>query len=224
MPDILDRDQKAKLFSKAKRTDYLPWLLMVLALGGMIFGLWTQGRIWWCKWDTPVYVATLDAWSKHTSQHFFDPYAFTHVLHGFLFLWILSLIVHKIFDKKISFAWLLFFAVFAETAWEVVENSQYVIERYREQTASLDYTGDSIANSFGDIIACIIGFIIAYRLKFWLSFIIFMLIEIILIITIRDSLLINIIMLIYPVESIKQWQTAAQETAQAIRILLDKLC
>lgn len=219
MPEILDKNQKAKLFSREKRTDYLPWILMALVLGGMIFALWFNGRIWWCKWDTPVYIATLDAWSKHTSQHFFDPYAFTHVLHGFLFLWILSLIVHTILGKKLSFAWLLFFAVFAEAAWEVVENSQYVIEKYREQTASLDYTGDSIANSFGDILACAFGFIIAYRLKFWLTFLLFVIIEIILLITIRDNLTLNIIMLIYPIEAVKTWQTNAQESAQIIQNL-----
>lgn len=217
MPEILDKNQKAKLFSKENRTDYLPWILMALVLFGMVFALWFNGRIWWCKWDTPVYVATLDAWSKHTSQHLFDPYALTHVLHGFLFLWGLDLIFHKILGRKISFAWLLFFAVFAEAAWEVIENSQFVIERYREQTASLEYTGDSIANSFGDIIACIVGFVIAYRLKFWLTFILFLTIEIILILTIRDSLLINIIMLIHPIEVIKTWQTNAQETSRLIQ-------
>lgn len=172
----------------------------------MVVSLSVQGRIWWCKWDTPLYFATLDAWSKHTSQHFFDPYAFTHILHGFLFLWALDLIVHKILGKKISFAWLLFIAVFAESAWEVLENSQTVIGRYREQTASLDYFGDSIANSLGDVVACAAGFILAYRLKFWLSLALFIIIEIILILTIHDSLLINIIMLIYPLEAIKIWQ------------------
>lgn len=222
MPEILDKNQKAKLFSKENRPDYLPWILMALVLGGMVFALWSNGRIWWCKWDTPIYIATLDAWSKHTSQHFFDPYALTHVLHGFLFLWILSLIVHKIFDKKLSFAWLLFFAVFAEAAWEVLENSQFVIEKYREQTASLEYFGDSIANSFGDVLACAFGFVIAYNLKFRWSLALFLLIEIILILTIRDSLLINIIMLIYPIEAIKTWQINAQESALLIQGWLRK--
>jgi hypothetical protein len=196
-----------KLFKHENWQDYLPWIFIAITLITMVIILSTQGRIWWCKWDTPIYIATLDAWSKHTSQHFFDPYAVTHVLHGFLFLWGLDLIVHKILGKKISFAWLLFIAVFAESTWEVLENSQTIIERYREQTASLDYFGDSIANSFGDVIACVTGFIIAYRLKFWLSLAMFLALEIILVLTIRDSLLINIIMLIYPIEAIKLWQT-----------------
>jgi hypothetical protein len=179
-------------------------------LGVLVFTvvqLHFSGRIWWCKWDTPLYFATFDAWSNHTSQHFIDPYFFTHVLHGFLFLWILNLIFDVILKIKVPKAWLLLIAVFAESVWEIVENSPAVIERYRENTASLDYFGDSIANSLGDIVACIIGFIVAYELKFWRSLIVFLIIEILLILTISDSLLINIIMLIYPIEAIKVWQT-----------------
>lgn len=217
MPKIIEKHEANQLFIHDKKTDYLPWILMFSSLAIMILLLWANGRIWWCKWDTPVYIATLDAWSKHTSQHFFDPYSATHVLHGFLFLWGLQLIFHKILKKNISFAWLLFLAIFAEAAWEVLENSSFVINRYREQTASLDYFGDSIANAFGDIIACAIGFLIAYKLRFWWSLALFLLLEIILIFTIKDSLLINIIMLIYPIEAIKIWQTTGIETSQFIK-------
>ncbi len=187
--------------------DYLPWVLIFGVLVFTVFQLYFQERIWWCKWDTPLYFGTFDAWSKHTSQHFIDPYFFTHILHGFLFLWILNVIFNTIFKVKISKAWLLFIAVFAESAWEILENSPAVIARYRENTASLDYFGDSIANSVGDIFACALGFIIAYELKFWRSLLLFLIIEIILILTINDSLLINILMLIYPLEAIKAWQT-----------------
>ena len=195
------------LFVFNSRQDYLPWILIFGVLIFTVFQLYFQERIWWCKWDTPLYFGTFDAWSKHTSQHFIDPYFFTHVLHGFLFLWILHLIFNTIFKVKISKAWLLFIAVFAESAWEILENSPSVIARYRENTASLDYFGDSIANSAGDIFACALGFIIAYELKFWRSLLLFLIIEIVLILTINDSLLINIIMLIYPLEAIKMWQT-----------------
>lgn len=212
-----------KLFKHENWQDYLPWILIGIVLIIMVIMLSTQGRLWWCKWDTPLYIATLDAWSKHTSQHFFDPYSFTHVLHGFLFLWILDVIVHKILGKKISFAWLLFIAVFAEAAWEVLENSQTIIERYREQTASLEYFGDTIANSFGDVIACAVGFIIAYILRFWRTFALFLIVEIILLITIRDNLTINIIMLIYPIEAIKIWQTGVQETVSLVKTLVGKI-
>lgn len=177
---------------------------MLSAIVLMMILLASQGRIWWCKWDTPLYIWSSDVWSKHNSQHFFDPYFFTHILHGFLFYWLARLIL----NRRIAFAWMLLVAVIGECGWEVLENSKFVIDKYRENTASLQYTGDSIANSIGDVIACIAGFLIAYKLRVWRSIILFVIIEIVLIVTIRDSLLINIIMLIYPIEAIKIWQTS----------------
>ncbi|QQS43235.1 MAG: DUF2585 family protein [Acidobacteriota bacterium] len=164
-----------------------------------------MGRIWWCELDSPIYLVTFDAWSSHTSQHLFDPYALTHLLHGFLFLWGANLL----FRGKIAFSWLLLVCVFGEAVWEVIENSPSIIERYRANTASLDYFGDSIANSIGDVASCVLGFIAAYKLRFWKSLAVFVLIELFLIFTIRDSLLINIVMLLWPIEAIKVWQTGA---------------
>jgi hypothetical protein len=89
-----------------------------------------------------------------------------------------------------------------------LENTNFIIEKYRENTASLDYFGDSIANSVGDWIACAVGFWIAFKLGYWRSLAFFLLVEIILLFWIRDGLLLNILMLIYPLDSIKQWQTA----------------
>lgn len=185
------------------RTDYLPYLLISAVVAAAVLALHLQGRIWWCKWDAPYLLWSSDAWSKHSSQHLFDPYSFTHVLHGLLYYAALFLI----FRKRVRLVWLLFFAVTMEAGWEILENSNAVIERYRAATISLDYFGDSIANSCGDIVSCAIGFFIARRLAFWRSLALFALVEIVLICTIRDSLLINIIMLIHPVEAIKTWQT-----------------
>ncbi|MEZ5308036.1 MAG: DUF2585 family protein [Pyrinomonadaceae bacterium] len=181
-----------------------PWIAMAACVIVMAIILNSQGRIWWCKWDSPLYLWSSDVWSKHNSQHLFDPYMFTHILHGVIFYWAGRLI----FQRRISFAWLLFTAVFAEGIWELIENSPFVIERYRTATASLEYFGDSILNSIGDVISCITGFLIAYRLRFWKSLAFFVIVEIALIIAIHDSLLINIIMLIYPIDAIKAWQTA----------------
>lgn len=97
-------------------------------------------------------------------------------------------------------------AVVGEAAWEILENSSYVIEKYRENTASLDYFGDSIMNSLGDLVACSLGFWIAVKLGWWKSLIFFAAVEIALLLWIRDGLLLNILMLIYPLESIKVWQ------------------
>lgn len=193
------------LFRHETLSDYLPWFLIALVIVLMAVQLQIQGRIWWCELDAPLYLWTRDAWSPHTSQHLFDPYSLTHFLHGFLFLWGANLL----FRGKIRFSWLLLVGVLGESLWEVIENSPSIIERYRANTASLDYFGDSIANSIGDVTACVAGFIAAYRLRLWKSLAIFAIIEVFLLVTIRDSLLLNIVMLIYPFEAVKVWQAGA---------------
>lgn len=167
-----------------------------------IAALFAQGRIWWCKLgDYSPYVN--QAWnSSHTSQHLSDPYSFTHVLHGVAFFWLATLLF-----KNISNSWRFVIAMVAESAWEVFENTNYIVEKYRENTASLDYFGDSIANSFGDLLACALGFWVAVKLGAWRSLAFFVLVEIILLFWIRDGLLLNILMLISPVEAVKSWQT-----------------
>lgn len=180
-----------------------PWPLIasvgiVIAMALLLRG---QGRIWWCK-SGDLYIYINQAWgSSHTSQHLLDPYTFTHILHGVLFFWLTGLIF-----AKLSIGWRFVIAIFVEAAWEVLENSSFIIEKYRENTASLDYFGDSIANSVGDVLACSLGFWIAYKVGWWRSLIFFVLTEACLLLWIRDSLLLNIIMLIYPLEQIKHWQ------------------
>jgi len=164
--------------------------------------LWWMGRIWWCKQgDWAVFIK--EAWgSVHTSQHLLDPYALTHVLHGVAFCLILGAIF-----SKLAVEWRFVLAVAAEAGWELLENSTYIIEKYRANTASFDYFGDSIVNSMADVGACALGFWIAAKLGAWKSLAFFVLVEIFLILSIRDSLLINIIMLIYPIDAIKIWQS-----------------
>lgn len=193
--------ENKKLFVFKTTADYLPWLISAAVFAVMIIILWLQGRIWWCKLgDYAIYIN--EAWnSSHTSQHFLDPYTFTHILHGVLFFWLTLLIF-----RNLSPAWKFSIAIFAESAWEIFENTNYIIGKYRENTASLDYFGDSIFNSIGDVLACAVGFIIAFKLGWRRSIFFFVLIELALIFWIRDSLLINIIMLIYPIEAIKTWQ------------------
>lgn len=170
----------------------------------MTAALYLFGRLWWCKsGDRAIYVN--QAWnSSHTSQHLFDPYTLTHVLHGVLFFWLTGLLF-----KELWIGWRFVIATLAEAGWEVLENTNYVIEKYRENTASLDYFGDSIANSAGDVIACTAGFWIAVRFGWWRSLAFFIAVELLLLIWIRDGLLLNIVMLVYPLDAIKNWQTGA---------------
>ena len=172
--------------------------LMVMVVATLI--LWLQGRVWWCQVGDYLPWAW-NIWSAHNSQHVIDPYSFTHILHGVLEFWLIGLIF-----KKLPMAWRLLLAMVIESSWEVVENTTYMIDRYRAATISLDYFGDSIINSVADILCCAIGFTIAYKLRFGKSLVLFLTTEAILIATIRDSLIINIIMLIYPIEAIKHWQ------------------
>jgi Protein of unknown function (DUF2585) len=105
-------------------------------------------------------------------------------------------------------AWRLCLAIAMEAVWEVVENSAYVIQRYREATAALGYQGDTVLNSLGDILCCGVGLMIARRLGWLRSLPIFIATEIVLLIWIRDSLILEIIMLIHPIDAIKAWQMA----------------
>jgi hypothetical protein len=180
----------------------LPWLAIVLVLVVTAYQLRSQGRLWWCSCDY-LLIWSGDPWSSDNSQHLLDPYSFTHVLHGFIFCGLLALIV-----PRLSPVWQLCLAVSIEAVWEVVENSEFVIRRYREETAALGYHGDTIINSLADILLCGIGFVLARHLGFRRTFALFALTEVGLAIWIRDNLSLNILMLIYPIDVVKEWQAA----------------
>jgi hypothetical protein len=191
------RSYSAGLFSS------WPWLVMFVVMSAASGQLHFQGRRWWCNCGQP------DLWSSdvngpHNSQHLFDPYSFTHVLHGV----VLCGLVAWAFPRMPT-AWRLCLVVAAEAMWEVFENSSFVIERYRATTMAVGYQGDSIANSLGDIMSGAVGYLIARRLGLWRSVVFFFLMEMVLLMWIRDSLLLNILMLIYPLAGVKAWQTGS---------------
>ena len=188
------------LYNRMKRV--LPWLAIVVVLIGTALLLRSQGRLWVCSCGY-VLPWSSDPWSSDNSQHLFDPYSFTHLLHGFLLCGLLALIA-----PRLSVVWRLCLAVSIEAVWEVLENSEFVIRRYREQTAALGYHGDTIVNSLGDILVCGLGFAVAQRLGFRLTLALFVLTEVTLAILIRDNLTLNIVMLIHPIDAIKEWQAA----------------
>lgn len=165
-----------------------------------LLSLKAMGRVFWCQCGTwnPW---SWDIWSQHNSQHLVDPYFFTHVLHGV----ILYGVLHWLWESG-SMPQRFLATVILEAAWEILENSPLIINRYREATISLDYFGDSIANSLFDIIACAMGFVLASRLAVWQSVTFALVNEVILLIAIRDCLALNVLMLIWPIDAVKAWQ------------------
>ena len=143
--------------------------------------------------------------SSENSQHISDWYTFSHIVHGFLFFFLLRLLSKKIPQiRKFSVGFVI--AVVMESAWEIIENTDFIINRYREATIALDYFGDSISNSTSDIFFMSLGFLMASRLSVLASISLVAASEIMLAIVIRDNLALNIIMLIYPIDAIKEWQ------------------
>jgi hypothetical protein len=184
------------------RLDPWPWVIMAAVLAITVAALRWEGRRWWCACATPrVWIS--DVWSEHCSQHLFDPYSLTHFSHGLLFAWGLWIVVPRWSRTRQLAA-----ALTLGAAWEVLENSPLIIERYRTATMSLNYLGDSVVNSMGDILACAIGFLVATRLGFRWSLLLFLAIEAVLLWWIRDNLTLGVLMLIRPVDAIKAWQTA----------------
>ena len=175
-------------------------LATALVLAVTVFQLHHQGRLWWCS-CSHWWPWAGDIWTLHNSQHIADPYSFTHVLHGVVLCGVLACVA-----ARLPWVWRLFLAISIEAAWEIFENSAFVIQRYREATVSLGYTGDTIANSMGDVMFCSIGFMIARYLGLWRSVVFFLLIELVLLLWCRDSLVLNIVMLIRPIDAIKIWQ------------------
>ncbi len=136
------------------------------------------------------------------SQHLTDWYTYSHVLHGIIFYWLLSVIA----KGRLSVAARLMIATLIEGGWEIFENTPFIINRYRSVTISRDYFGDSIVNSTGDILAMLVGFLLASRLPAWVTVLLLIATEVILLALIRDNLALNVIMLIHPMDWIKQWQ------------------
>ena len=182
-----------------------PLAVAAVAVAAAAITLSSMGRTWWCTiGDMAPW--SFDIWSAHNSQHLLDPYTFTHILHGVLFYGVLRLV----FGKE-RFRIRLMVAVVLESAWELIENSERVIQSYRESTISLDYYGDSVMNSMADIGAMVGGFFLASTLPVWGSVMFFIVVEVTLALLIRDSLILNIIMLTFPIEAIKDWQMGVQK-------------
>ena len=146
-----------------------------------------------------------DIWSSEQSQRFADPYTFSHTIHGMLFYGFLWLVARRL-PVRCRFIG----ALMLEGAWEMLENSPIIINRYREVTISLGYVGDSVFNSLSDMLFAGLGFLFAWRARFWVTVLVIIAMEVGTAVWVRDNLALNIIMLVHPIDAIKVWQTAGR--------------
>ena len=159
-----------------------------------------MGRLWISK-SGSILLWVGEANGPENSQQISDWYTFSHIIHGFAFYGVLWLI-----GRRWSPGTRLVLAVLVESGWEILENTDLIINRYREATISLDYYGDSVINSVSDILAMVCGFFLAARLPIWLIVALTIAMEVGVAYFIHDNLLLNILMLLYPLDAVRRWQ------------------
>jgi hypothetical protein len=180
---------------------WIPYLIAALIVIGAAAYLLLIGREPICKCGYVKFWHG-DTASSETSQHISDWYTPSHIYHGIIFYALLWL-----FARRIPIGWRFAMAVAIEAAWEIFENSATIIERYRAVTISRDYYGDSVLNATADIFAMAHGFWLARYLPVWASVAVIVVFETISMIVIRDGLALNILMLIWPLEAVLDWQS-----------------
>jgi len=160
-----------------------------------------DGHFGW--WDGNI-------WSSENSQRVADVYSFSHIIHGMLFygfLWFIARRLPKRLQDRFPRKYWFLIALVVEGGWELLENSSFIIDRYREGTIALGYVGDSVLNSVCDIGMMAIGFLIARFTKVWIIIALIIVMELGCLWWVRDNLTLNVIMLVHPVQSIKDWQS-----------------
>lgn len=184
------------MIARLSRPRPLPALLGIVALAALV--LWSIGRPPICACGS---VALWGPVGPEQSQMIADWYTPSHIVHGFLFYGLLHLAAPRWPAERRFLA-----ALVVEAAWEILENTPLIIDRYRETTIALGYSGDSILNSISDILAMALGFWAARRVPIWASVALVLSLELIALIAIRDNLVLNILMLVAPIEAVDAWQ------------------
>lgn len=180
-----------------------PWIFALVVAALLVAQAGTElamGRVPMCTCGT-VRLWVGGTMSSEISQQIFDWYSLSHLIHGFGLYGLIWLAL-----PRLPVAARLVIAVTVECGWEILENTSFIIDRYRATTISLNYYGDSILNSVSDTLTMMVGFGLAWRLPVWTVVIAGVFMEALAGYVIRDNLTLNIIMLIYPFDAIRAWQ------------------
>lgn len=176
------------------------WILGTVLVAAMATTLLLMGRIPLCECGyVKVWTPASDV--SGSSQHIADWYTFSHIIHGMIFYAMLHWFMSRrgVGERALV-------AIAIEAAWEIVENSPWIIDRYREATIAVGYNGDSVLNSVFDVVWMLSGFWLAWRLPVWLTVVLAITFELVALWVIRDNLTLNVVMLLYPIEGIRIWQ------------------
>ena len=188
------------MYAGAVRRRVSPWLVTAGIAALVALWLLWAGRAPICECGY-VKLWHGQTQSSENSQHLTDWYTPSHVIHGLLFyaaLWLAA--------RRLAVGWRMAVATAIEALWEMVENSEAVIDRYRTATIALDYYGDSVVNSLADIAAMLAGFWLARVLPVWASIALILAFEALTVAIIRDGLALNVLMLVWPLDAVRAWQ------------------
>ena len=180
------------------------WLYALAVLGAALIGVtlfqWGQPLICTCGY-VQFWVGSV--FSSGNSQHIADWYTLSHVVHGLLIV-----LLGRILLPTWSSQSLLVIAVVTGVAWEIIEHTDWVLNRFRAATLYQGYFGDSVLNAVFDYLWMLAGFFLARSISTAAIVGLILCLELTAAIVARDCLTLTTLMVIYPLESVEEWQQA----------------